>query len=353
MTEVRLSIRALKQLFQGEKLPPTAMTHYKSASSAVENSLKFELLHEAIEVSCKELALIRDARSRFASGLPDQHKASTQKLGMAIYEARDAESPAWRGALIRPKNDKDVWLVHADRHDQFHRTCSDVLNSLKTQGRLGPTALDEKIRKVQQARLSDRETKIAILQALIEALQKTLNQRSPTTVAFPPDGKFHQVRMTLEIDSLNTLEWETENAHKETEILRIELELSSLNRDDREWLIGTCVSFLQPDPSMVDTVYLKELVVSILINRANLIQLLAGAQSELPISPTKPPAPTTLHYTSKASLTDAYVNGNAVRAVCGEWWVPVGDEMTHSHLAICPACEREEPFAQLISDCRQ
>ena len=50
-----------------------------------------------------------------------------------------------------------------------------------------------------------------------------------------------------------------------------------------------------------------------------------------------------LHYTGKVGLTKAYVEGNAVRAVCGQWWIPIGDESTHVDLPVCPECERKSP----------
>lgn len=80
------------------------------------------------------------------------------------------------------------------------------------------------------------------------------------------------------------------------------------------------------------------------------MQLLATDRPVLPVEDRIPPAPVALHYTAKASLAEAYVLGRAVRAVCGQWWVPVGDGTTHSTLPICHDCDREAPFAQTVRD---
>lgn len=42
------------------------------------------------------------------------------------------------------------------------------------------------------------------------------------------------------------------------------------------------------------------------------------------------------------------VLGSAVRAVCGDWFVPTGDG--EQPLPVCQRCEAEQPIAQLVLD---
>lgn len=101
---------------------------------------------------------------------------------------------------------------------------------------------------------------------------------------------------------------------------------------------------------MWESIYRNELTIHVLVTRAGLMQLLATDRPLLPVEDRPASAPLTLHYTAKRSLAHAFVYGHAVRAVCGQWWVPVGDGKTHAELPICADCEREEPFAQSAWD---
>ena len=89
-------------------------------------------------------------------------------------------------------------------------------------------------------------------------------------------------------------------------------------------LLKTCVPFIQPDTSMQDPLYNREgLSVVLVVTRGRLMQLLATDDApDLPTAAHTPPPPQQLHYTGKVGLTKAYVEGNAVRAVCGQWWIP-------------------------------
>nr|WP_253281620.1 DUF3039 domain-containing protein [Arcanobacterium phocae] len=57
---------------------------------------------------------------------------------------------------------------------------------------------------------------------------------------------------------------------------------------------------------------------------------------------------THLHYVCKEKLTEAYVDGTAVRAVCGVWFVPTLSDS--ANLPICCNCEQKKAAAQIIFD---
>ena len=93
-------------------------------------------------------------------------------------------------------------------------------------------------------------------------------------------------------------------------------------------------------------------MIEFFVSRARLLQLLALAKSDVPTEDLNPPEPTVLHWAMKKRLVEAYVEGTAVQAVCGVWWVPVGDEKTHNSLPVCPDCAAEEPVAQALERLR-
>ena len=75
------------------------------------------------------------------------------------------------------------------------------------------------------------------------------------------------------------------------------------------------------------------------VSEARIAQILAAC--ELPPDEAMPAAPVTVapvkqaHYTPKETLVDAMVEGTAVRALCGTWFVPRRDTLD---LPECQQC---------------
>jgi hypothetical protein len=90
-------------------------------------------------------------------------------------------------------------------------------------------------------------------------------------------------------------------------------------------------------------------VLLLTLSQAKVIQLVAsldlehGQQKRM-----SAPEATHLHYVGSAYLTDAFVNGNAVRAICGRWFVPTQDE--NAELPVCPRCDEDKPIAEYVLD---
>lgn len=349
MTEVRPTVSVLKHLRKSDKLPARTLEEYKAMESSSEPEARAELLARVVDIACQEVALLRDARKRFASGLPDQHRSMTKKAGQPVYEVRDTESPAWRGAVVR-SGDEAAWLVYVAPHDRFHSAGPEVVGSRGKEGKLGPSVLDRRIQSEHQRSREASVHQVGVLESLVDALNQAVGARATVPVELPSTPSLRGFSMSLEVDAVDASQWDAAGAHEEMENLRIEINISGSSNEVRSWLLRICLPFLQPDASLRESVYKKDLSIQILMTRARLIQLLASSTVDLPTVQAEPPVPEVLHYTAKRSLVEAYVEGKAVQAVCGKWWIPIGDEATHGHLPICGECEREEPVAQYMAD---
>lgn len=185
---------------------------------------------------------------------------------------------------------------------------------------------------------------------LLERDSLIASSHTTARVVVETPTRFASASLSVQVTEALDPEWDPVDAHEQVGDLVVRIGFGSSGSAIRDELIRTCVPFLQPDSSMRESIIRDELIVQILVTRASLMQLLATERPLLPVEDRKPPPPTTLHYTAKWSLTEAFVTGRAVRAVCGQWWVPVGDESTHAALPLCPECEQETPFAQTARD---
>lgn len=248
------------------------------------------------------------------------------------------------GAVAKPDDDDCAWLVLADVHDRFHAVGPQSIRAKARNGTLGPSPLDRQIWDTERRTRSLALGRATLLESLIDALIDSAQTTGQVVVR--TTGVFAPARLLVTVSELVDPDWDVSQAHREVSQVAVSLSLSSTMNSIRDEVIRTCVPFLQPDRSMWEYHYRSELTVQVVLTRAGLIQLLATDRPFLPVADLQTPAPVTLHYTAKQSLTEAFVSGRAVRAVCGQWWVPVGDDRTHSELPICVDCEREEPFAQ-------
>lgn len=71
-----------------------------------------------------------------------------------------------------------------------------------------------------------------------------------------------------------------------------------------------------------------------------------GSGGDAPVGPL--PAPDRLYCVGKGPLARSFVEGEAVQALCGVWFVPVTDD--GAQLAVCSRCEPIEPRAQNLLD---
>ncbi len=358
MTEVRPTANTLKVLRKGDRLPESARVAYDAAIAAkdgVDESSDLEPILRAwsyaVSTAVEENPLLKDAVAGFTGdGQPSRHKSSSQVTGRTVFEVRDREGAAWRGALVIPEGDDCAWLVHADRHDRFHQSAARVLADMKSAGTLGPSRWDHRVRERYLEDLREEAQRKDVLSSVVDSLRKAVAPGTdqvrmvlPETVGGPGS------RVEVRVDDVDATTWEEESAHEEPESVMVTLVLPDEPQNQRTWLLQQVIPFLQPGVS--EPLYEGgQLKVQMIMSRARLIHLMALAEEELEVSAIRQPSePSVLHYTAKRSLTVAYVRGLAVQAVCGDWWVPVGDSHTHAHLPICSECRREAPFAEAFS----
>ncbi len=352
MTNVRPTLRVLKVLSKGDLLPRKAADAYQAARALDDVDTKVAKLAE-IDIGNLDVNLLRAARRDLADGGADHHVSMTREAKRPVYEVRSYEGAAWRGAVVRVDDDPDLWMVHADSHDEFNRHGSSVIKDLRINKRLGPSDLDRRLRDMEEAPSEERTLRQSLLLNLVSSLASAVKSGEPTQVDLPGVPEFEDAQMLIE-GALDLEDLDVGTAHAEVAEVLVRLIIphwAARSRDQtaKQWLLSVCVPFLQPNSAMQEAIYSQErgLTVQLILSKAQLAQLLAGPTEPLEVRDCNPAPPTRLHYTAKVSLVDAYVDGRAVRAVCGEWWVPTGDDSTHADLPICPECEEEEPFAQL------
>ncbi len=223
---------------------------------------------------------------------------------------------------------------------------------MKSAGTLGPGRWDLRARKRYLEDLREEVQQKDVLSSVVDSLRKAVTPgMGQVLMVLPVAVGGPGGRVEMRVDDVDATTWEEESAHEEPESVMVTLVLPGEPQNQRTWLLQRVVPFLQPDEEMCESLYEDgQLKVQVIMSRARLIHLMALCEEDLEVSAVQQPSePSVLHYTAKRSLTAAYVQGAAVQAVCGDWWVPVGDTSTHGHLPICPECSREAPFAEAFS----
>lgn len=308
---------------------------------------KLRLLAE-LRLASLDIALLVDAQSRFRSGMPDSHKKCSQKMRFPVYEVRDRTGSAWRGAVVL--HERAPWLVYADEHEAFHHRAHTAMHNLHKGGNLLPSSVDDLLKNQEKEQETNLRRRTRLLQALLASLTSAAaSSAAPVPVTLDGTGLDKEVSLAVTVSAVPGDGWDAGDAHTHADIITLRLDLRADEPESRAMVIRTCLPFLQPDTRQIESVWHSALTVSILVSRARLVQLLANplVSADHMSSNCRTP-PTVLHYTDKFSLTESFVYGNAVRAVCGEWWVPRGDAQAFPDLPICTDCEMELPAAQVL-----
>ncbi|CAO1652766.1 hypothetical protein NYA9BBAC_02048 [Salinibacterium sp. NYA9b] len=243
----------------------------------------------------------------------------------------------WRGAVVDPKNDGNYWLVAAGlRREGDTDNFYDVLERKSKENLLSilPSTRDETLRKIQALDAESSANKRAAVGALFDALRSfdldlTLFEWS-STVALP--ACFSSMGVTIGIDriatdALITIEIEMEDfgeSQARGELLH--LLQAPFECDMEKWEANS-----SPNP--------RRLIYSATVPLARLRQLVSSSriegQPETTAAPSSHLVISRSHFARKASLADATVFGLAVRAICGQWFVPSQDP---SDLPSCRTC---------------
>lgn len=352
MVTVRPCVRVLKQLYEAGSLPPAVAAAYKAAKGTDDHEQKVRYLEEAVRIAGEQLDLVTVVQKQFEHNRFEQHKTLSSLAGTPVFEAREKrrkDSPAWRGAIVQHSETGCAWLVHAGIHDHFHAEARTVIVAMRNTGKLGPSSIDLKILELAQRIDASRETQRAFLMSLLGGIQESVATGEKVAFGLKGDSPQEWLNVTVSVSTDSFREWEIESAHTDLDMVCVEIERGP-DWDFFEAFLGTCVTYVQPDEDLVEQLNSFPFIMNMAVSRARLASLMDVAGEELPTGYRASARTEQLHYANKTSLTESLVLGKALQAVCGRWWVPVGDEVTHGNLPICEDCEREMSVAQVLDN---
>lgn len=216
---------------------------------------------------------------------------------------------------------------------------------MRSQGTLGPSPLDLAIAEQHERTVKLEAEEKKLLKTVLSAIKTaTIEERE---VSFTIRGDFPDSYLQAEVSVQSTSfeEWEIEEAADEIDMIMLRVGLGS-DWEFFERFISLFRRYLQPDKTMVDQLGGNPYVIHCAVTRAHLLSLLDIPADQLPTKLLVAEEPKVFHYVDKTAMVESLVTGKAAQAVCGEWWIPIGDEQTHAGLPVCPDCQKEEPFAQ-------
>lgn len=187
---------------------------------------------------------------------------------------------------------------------------------------------------------------------MLTGLAEVLRTNTPQLVDLPADprtGDPGQLELALEHDSPRGTDSLARTL--ETTDSLATLTIRSIGRDSKSFhtVVQEVVPLLQPDREQIDAAYTRsgDLELWFPVAQAKLAQVLAATLApEGSASPEGQVHPLThRHYVNKTRLTSAFVQGHAVRAVCGFWFVPICED---DNLPICPRCEQQLPVVRKV-----
>ncbi|OFT59597.1 hypothetical protein HMPREF3151_00870 [Corynebacterium sp. HMSC05H05] len=239
-----------------------------------------------------------------------------------------------------------AWLVYVSIHDHFHSEVKAALQGMRRAGTLGPSSLDELILQQQQAEEARLVFKMQALSQVLASIKESVAGGGRSTLRL--DG----LEVQIEVETIPYEDWDVERAHLEVDMVSVRIRNWESYFVHTQDLVADLIALLNVPEEMTESLAASTFKLQLAVSRATLISVL-----DLPVSALKPefvetPPPTVLHYSRKRDLNEAFFTGKAVQAVCGKWWVPVRDNLTHQDLPVCPECEREVPVARALRTVR-
>ena len=346
MPVIRPTLRVMSQLPRESFPDPTMFDEVKKLKSLPLEARQAAL--KRITLDDIDHGLVNDARSYLAAGItPDLHKSSTASRKEPVYEVRNRQGAAWRGAVIIDQNG-DWWLVYAERHDHFHANAAKFFGSNASD--YLPSNIDEKLKEWDRIRRQELEEDKTILLSFSQALEQAIKSPGRTCKVLLPDLVKEKDRVLVTVTFPETAD-SPSTMHETIGEVSVIITIDMTNKELRDRLLGLCVPFIQPDPAMRDQVYTSDyrsIHLDMFVSQARLAQFLAT--SKIPHTSLLPdvPEPIRRHWAGQKVLTEAFVNGSVIQALCGEWFVPTRDGEALPELPICLDCEAVEPLAQQL-----
>ena len=352
MVKVRPTVRVLKLLNDGNRLPNAVAGLYKMAKGTDDPEQKLRFLEQAVRMATDCLELVTYIQKQFDHQRFEQHRELSSCAGIPVFEAREkkrSDSPAWRGAVVQGQPAGYAWLIHADIHDHFHSEAKFAITGLKTGGMLGPSGLDLKLLELAERMDNEREVQRHFLLKTLEAIEQSVALAENIVYDFRGNSPAQWLKVTVSVATSPYGEWDMGLAHEDLDMVLLRIERG------RDWgflqsFIGVCTTYLQPDEDLIEQTNTVPFMLNMALSRTRLASLFDVVSTELPTKFLESVKTDKLHYANKTSLTESFVFGKALQAVCGRWWVPIGDEATHGNLPVCDDCEREMPVAQALDN---
>ena len=351
MVNVWPTVDVLKALKKDDKLSSKAREFYDCASGATEENVKVDYLAKCMLQTSLDSVLIEDFRYKYENRHADTQQTMIRIAGQPVYECREKVRPAWRGAVIFPKDCQDAWLILVGTHEHYHNGGPRSLKAQRSAGYIGPSELDKHLRDICVEDIERKEQRRQLYEAFIDALRLAVKEETEAPVTLPEGEIFEGGSVTLAVAPQVITEGDLESAHED--VLVVTLKMAQKTRyEAKQFVTKIGMNLIQPAEDEYYSIIKADTKIEFFVSRARLLQLLALAISDVPTEDFQPPEPRVLHWAMKKRLVEAYVEGTAVQAVCGKWWVPVGDEKTHNTLPVCPDCEAEQPAAQALESLR-
>ncbi|WP_187271249.1 DUF3039 domain-containing protein [Actinomyces ruminicola] len=312
-----------------------------------------------VDVSQLPHPLIEAGKKALAHGA-DRHVEATAAAGRPVFELRTREGAAWRGAMIID-DDGTGWIVYAQRHDRFHSTVAGKLTAARAHDWM-PRSVDHSLRKREQARAEIRRWRVQTLAAVIGAAGTAAvanDHSSELLVQREESGRDASARSatfssTITVSVMADLSEADAATGLRGEAL---LDVAVVTRRAEDVLLRTTIAeavTLLAGPTRPEAVALPDGsgVYYSFVVPASRLQWLVAVESADEVGELAETSlgehlrPTHLHYTRKELIAESAVEGRAVRALCGEWFVVRCDE----GLPVCEACETRLPVARLVAE---
>lgn len=348
MRKVRPTVRVVRQL-------PLDM--FQDASVA--DRLKHGDATVLQELDTFKHSILEAARASVYEGHRCQkHDSATKSAGENVFEIEE-KSSGWRGAVILDRAG-DPWLVYVDSHDAFHRRAKNRLQ--KSQKSIWyPGALDYLMRKREEQATAGLRWQSEVATCFLDLLRRALEIGDVALASLPelPSATTSgdaALSVELEHDRIGpTVDAST--AHESSSMATITLRLTgAFDGLFRDMVTEVLLGLLGSDHDLAVPGYLPRnqgLVFIVSMAKADLIQLLDLQRAVVGIAEWRPLGPlphTHKHYIREKFMASALINGHAVRAVCGVWFVPTKDAVSAEPLPLCPRCEEVKPLAQTALD---
>lgn len=337
MRRVRPTVRALKIL------PPD--TFRDREQQELLRRRKFEDLDlDALNHPLLEDANLRVVKMKNAT----RHESASAAAGQPVWEVRSHAGAAWRGAVVNDEHG-DPWLVHVDRHDRFHQTVAEVLASGGSENWM-PRPIDFKLRDRQEAREAYLRWEASVYEGLVNGVAGVLGSSDARmSVDLPTSGENWAATATVSIE-VDPVVVDNAGAVEHDALLQVIISFAQPEKDGLRRVIARAIALMQPDQSRIgDPAYFpggQSIRYDMQVSYSRIISLVASSdiREEADIALRQCLTPTKLHYARAAYIAEGAVQGKAVRAVCGAWFVPSCDE----GLPICPSCDERHPIAQKV-----